>query len=56
MPIVVAANTKGGSGKSTSSLILGTTLARMGATVRIVDADPQKTLLSYSSRTRRRPQ
>ncbi len=49
MPIVVAANTKGGSGKSTTSLILGTTLARMGATVRIIDADPQRTLLSWSN-------
>ena len=49
MPVVVAANTKGGSGKSTSSLILGTTLARMGATVRILDADPQRTLMSWAS-------
>lgn len=49
MPVVVAANTKGGSGKSTSSLILGTTLARMGASVRVVDADPQRTLISWSS-------
>ena len=49
MPVVVAANTKGGSGKSTSSLILGTTLAKMGATVRILDADPQKTLVSWSA-------
>jgi chromosome partitioning protein len=49
MPVVVAANTKGGSGKSTSSLILGTTLARMGASVRIVDADPQRTLVSWST-------
>ena len=49
MPVVVAANTKGGSGKSTSSLVLGTTLARMGATVRMIDADPQRTLMSWSS-------
>lgn len=49
MPVVVAANTKGGSGKSTSSLILGTTLARMGATVRVLDADPQRTLMSWGS-------
>ena len=48
MPVVVAANTKGGSGKSTSSLILGTTLARMGATVRVIDADPQRTLMSWA--------
>jgi chromosome partitioning protein len=49
MAVVVAANTKGGSGKSTSSLVLGTTLARMGASVRIVDADPQKTLVRWST-------
>lgn len=39
MPVIVAANTKGGSGKSTSSLILGHALARKGASVRIIDAD-----------------
>jgi chromosome partitioning protein len=49
MPVVVAANTKGGSGKSTSSLILGTTLAKMGASVRIIDADPQRTLISWAA-------
>jgi chromosome partitioning protein len=44
LPIIVAANTKGGSGKSTTCLVLGTTLAQNGATVRIIDADPQGTL------------
>jgi chromosome partitioning protein len=48
MPTVVAANTKGGSGKSTCSLVLGTALARIGATVRVIDADPQGTLRSWS--------
>ena len=48
MAVIVAANTKGGSGKSTSSLLLGTTLAKMGASVRILDADPQRTLASWS--------
>jgi chromosome partitioning protein len=48
VPVIVAANTKGGSGKSTSSLILGTALARKGATVRIIDADPQGTINSWS--------
>ena len=48
MPTIVAANTKGGSGKSTSCLILGTALARKGATVRVIDADPQGTLRSWS--------
>ncbi len=44
MPVIVAANPKGGSGKSTSCIVLGTTLAARGATVRIIDADPQRTL------------
>jgi chromosome partitioning protein len=44
MPVIVAANPKGGSGKSTSCLILGTTLASQGVSVRIIDADPQRTL------------
>ena len=48
MPIIVAANTKGGSGKSTSSLILGTSLARKGASVRVIDADPQGTIHHWS--------
>lgn len=48
MPTIVAANTKGGSGKSTSCLVLGTALARKGATVRVIDADPQGTLVSWS--------
>ena len=48
MPVIVAANPKGGSGKSTSCLILGTTLAGRGASVKIIDADPQLTLGSWS--------
>ena len=48
MPVVVAANPKGGSGKSTTCLVLGTTLAAQGASVRIIDADPQKTLARWS--------
>lgn len=44
LPTIVAANPKGGAGKSTSCLVLGTTLAAKGATVRIIDADPQQTI------------
>lgn len=47
MPVVIAANTKGGSGKSTASLVLSTTLASMGASVRLVDADPQGTSAKF---------
>ncbi|AXC15997.1 Chromosome (plasmid) partitioning protein ParA (plasmid) [Acidisarcina polymorpha] len=48
MPVIVAANPKGGSGKSTTSIILGTTLAAQGATVRVIDADPQRTLARWA--------
>ncbi len=48
MPVIVAANPKGGSGKSTTCVILGTTLAQQGASVRIIDADPQRTLARWS--------
>ncbi len=48
MPVIVAANPKGGSGKSTICIVLGTTLASQGASVRIIDADPQRTLARWS--------
>jgi chromosome partitioning protein len=48
MPVIVAANPKGGSGKSTTSLVIGTTLASQGASVRIIDADTQRTLGLWS--------
>jgi chromosome partitioning protein len=47
MPVIVAANPKGGSGKSTTCIVLGTTLASQGASVRIIDADPQRTLARW---------
>lgn len=51
MPVIVAANPKGGSGKSTTCIVLGTTLAAQGATVRIIDADPQQTLARWGKGT-----
>lgn len=39
---------QGGSGKSTTCIVLGTTLASQGASVRIIDADPQRTLARWS--------
>lgn len=42
MPTVVFASPKGGAGKSTSAVILGTQLATNGAAVTIIDADPNK--------------
>ncbi len=42
MPTIVFASPKGGAGKSTSAVLLATQLATNGATVTIIDADPNK--------------
>lgn len=42
MPVISFANPKGGAGKTTSALLLAGELAARGATVAIVDADPQR--------------
>lgn len=48
MPVIVFAQPKGGVGKSTSALILGTELAHGGASVSIIDADPNEVLVEWS--------
>jgi chromosome partitioning protein len=47
MSVIVLGTPKGGAGKSTSSVVLGTTLARRGATVTIIDADKNKDLTDW---------
>lgn len=47
MPVIAIANPKGGSGKSTSALVLGTTLAEQGASVTILDCDPNRPIMSW---------
>ena len=42
MPVICAANPKGGAGKSTTILAIATTLAQQGGSVIIIDADPNK--------------
>lgn len=42
MPVITVANPKGGAGKSTTLLILATSLAAQGASVCIIDCDPRK--------------
>lgn len=49
MPVVVVANPKGGAGKSTTALVLAQTLARMGASVTLVDADPNRPIVDWRS-------
>jgi len=47
MPVVVVANPKGGAGKSTTTLIVAQTLASMGATVTLIDADPNRPIVEW---------
>lgn len=47
MPVVVTANPKGGAGKSTVTLVIAQTLAHLGASVTIIDADPNRPILEW---------
>lgn len=50
MPVVVIASPKGGSGKSTSAVLLGTELAHAGAAVTMLDCDPNRSLSLWAER------
>lgn len=47
MPVIVVANPKGGAGKSTAALIVAQTLAHLGATVSVIDADPNRPIVEW---------
>lgn len=47
MPVVAVANPKGGSGKSTATLVLATTLATQGASVMVLDCDPNQPITGW---------
>ena len=49
MPVIVLASPKGGVGKSTTALVLGTTLAERGAKVTVIDADPNQPIVGWST-------
>jgi chromosome partitioning protein len=55
MPIVTIASPKGGAGKSTASVILGTELAHAGAEVAILDCDPNRSITIWAERARLPP-
>lgn len=55
MPVIVVTNPKGGTGKSTTSLVLATTLARHGATVTAFDCDPNRHLVAWKDGPSRNP-
>jgi len=48
MPVIVFASPKGGVGKSTSALLLAHELAHEGATVSLIDADPNEVIVKWS--------
>jgi chromosome partitioning protein len=48
MPTIAMVTPKGGAGKSTSAVILGSELARSGAAVTIIDADPNKPVSDWA--------
>jgi chromosome partitioning protein len=50
MPVIVFASPKGGAGKSTSAVILATELAIKGASVTVIDADPNKPVSQWAGR------
>lgn len=47
MPVIAVSNPKGGAGKSTSTLLLATYLAQRGATVSVLDADPNQPIMDW---------
>ena len=50
MPTIVFASPKGGAGKSTSAVVLACELARRGAAVTIIDADPNRPVSTWARR------
>jgi len=51
VPTIVIASPKGGAGKSTAAVILGTELAHAGANVVMIDCDPNASLSLWADRS-----
>lgn len=51
MPTIVFASPKGGVGKSTAAVLLATELASHGAAVTMIDADPNRPITQWASRS-----
>lgn len=52
MPVIAVSNPKGGAGKSTATLLLSTYLAQRGASVCVLDADPNQPIQDWKSQGR----
>jgi chromosome partitioning protein len=50
MPVIIIASPKGGAGKSTTAVLLGTELAHAGAHVTLIDCDPNGSLSLWAER------
>ena len=50
MPTIVVASPKGGAGKSTTAVLLGTELARGGVPVTMLDCDPNQSLTIWADK------
>lgn len=50
MPTIVYASSKGGAGKTTAAMILATELAHQGASVTLIDADPNQPIGKWQMR------
>ena len=48
-PVIVFANPKGGAGKTTAALLLATELAGGGASVAVIDADPERWISQWGA-------
>lgn len=55
MPVIAVANPKGGAGKSTTTLVLASTLAANGATVTILDCDPNRPIRDWRTGASKNP-
>ena len=49
MPVIAVSNPKGGAGKSTTTLLLATYLAQSGASVCVLDADPNQPIMDWKT-------
>jgi chromosome partitioning protein len=49
LPVIAVSNPKGGAGKSTSTLLLATYLAQSGASVCVLDADPNQPIMDWKT-------
>jgi chromosome partitioning protein len=55
MPTIVIASSKGGSGKSTTAALLASALVEHGASVTVIDADPNHPLSSWAKSVGKHP-